>query len=128
MIARPLLVAACCLWSLSVPAQPTPLFAQQTIEPQTLDFRQHIRPLLNEFCVRCHSAEKMESGIRVDLLGETLDEQQLFLGEQLLKQVTDRAMPPADEPQPTDDQREPCEHNRRGHQQQCDRDRQRQTQ
>ncbi len=105
MIARQLLIAACCLWSLAVVAQEIPVLAQEHGDPRTFNFQQHVRPLLSTFCVRCHDAEKMESGIRVDQIGKTLNEKQLFLGEQLLKQVSERAMPPSDQPQPTDDQR-----------------------
>ncbi len=68
-------------------------------------FKDGVQPLLQKFCHRCHNAENMESGIRVDQLAATPDDRQVFLWKDILKQVADGAMPPADEPQPTAEQR-----------------------
>jgi len=68
-------------------------------------FRNEIQPLLKRYCVRCHNADKMTSGIRVDQLNGGFDDQKLFLWKDLLKQVANEAMPPEDELQPTDKQR-----------------------
>ncbi len=68
-------------------------------------FKEHIQPLLKTFCVRCHNADEMESGIRVDQLTASLEEKQIPLWKGIQKQVSDGAMPPEDEPQPTAEQR-----------------------
>jgi Protein of unknown function (DUF1592)/Protein of unknown function (DUF1588)/Protein of unknown function (DUF1587)/Protein of unknown function (DUF1595)/Protein of unknown function (DUF1585)/Planctomycete cytochrome C len=68
-------------------------------------FDEQIQPLLTEFCLRCHNAEKMKSGVRVDSLDGALDDRQLALLGRVREMVSDEAMPPEDEPQPTPEQR-----------------------
>ncbi len=77
----------------------------KTIAAEEVAFKEQVQPLLQKFCVRCHNAENMESGIRVDQLTAALEERQLPLWKDILKQVADEDMPPADEPQPTAEQR-----------------------
>lgn len=69
------------------------------------EFRDHIQPLLQEFCLRCHNVDNMKSGIRVDQLTATPEDKHLYLWKDIQKQVADEAMPPADEPQPSAAQR-----------------------
>ncbi|MFP6668603.1 MAG: LamG-like jellyroll fold domain-containing protein, partial [Pirellulales bacterium] len=69
-------------------------------------FDQKIQPLLKKYCVRCHNAKKMTSGIRLDHLNGALEDGQLFLWKDILKQVADEAMPPDDQPQPTAEHRQ----------------------
>lgn len=68
-------------------------------------FKEHVQPVLQKFCLRCHNADNMESGIRVDQLTATPEDRQLFLWKDIQKQIADEAMPPPDEPQPTAEQR-----------------------
>ena len=68
-------------------------------------FATGIQPLLEKHCVRCHNVDEMTSGIRVDHLTGGFEDRQLFLWKDVLKQITDEAMPPEDEPQPTAEQR-----------------------
>ena len=65
-----------------------------------------IQPLLREFCVRCHNAETMKSGVRLDQLTPDFADAQLFLWKDVLAQISDESMPPEDERQPTAEQRE----------------------
>ena len=69
-------------------------------------FKKQIQPLLKKYCLRCHHAENMESGIRVDQLNGALKNKHLFLWRDILKQVADEKMPPDDEPQPTTEERQ----------------------
>ncbi|HIA19295.1 MAG TPA: DUF1587 domain-containing protein, partial [Planctomycetaceae bacterium] len=69
-------------------------------------FQQQVQPLLKKYCLRCHNADKMKSGIRLDHLNGTLEDRQLFLWKEILEQVDDEAMPPSDELQPTAAQRQ----------------------
>ena len=64
-----------------------------------------IQPLLRQYCVRCHNAEKMESGIRVDQLDGTVPDHRIRHLDNIRAQIADDAMPPEDEPQPTAEQR-----------------------
>jgi len=58
-----------------------------------------------KYCVHCHNEDERTSGIRVDDLSGALDDEQLFLWKDVLKQVSDEAMPPEDELQPTPEER-----------------------
>lgn len=68
-------------------------------------FQQTVQPLIKKYCLRCHNADNMKSGIRVDQLTATPTDRQLFLWKDILKQVSSQAMPPEEEPQPTADER-----------------------
>lgn len=69
------------------------------------EFRAFVQPLLKQYCLRCHNVDEMKSGIRVDQLSGIPEDRHLFLWKDILKQVSDKAMPPEDEPQFSDDQR-----------------------
>ena len=68
-------------------------------------FQEFVQPLVKQYCERCHNADTMKSGIRLDQLSATPEDKQLFLWQNILRQVSDEAMPPGDELQPTDQQR-----------------------
>ncbi|MDG1898121.1 MAG: DUF1592 domain-containing protein [Fuerstiella sp.] len=70
------------------------------------EFSEHVQPLLKKFCVPCHTEEKMEAGVRLDLLNGELEDRRIRLWDGILSQLTDEAMPPEDEAQPTAAQRE----------------------
>ncbi len=96
------------LWNQSVlgqdvAAQPKPA-AVAAVSDEAV-FKERIAPLLQEFCVRCHNADQMKSGVRVDHLTAVPDEKQIKLWTAIQKQVADEAMPPDDEPLPTPEQR-----------------------
>ncbi len=65
-----------------------------------------VQPLMKEFCVRCHNAETTKSGVRLDQLAADFPDNQLFLWKDVLAQISDEAMPPEEEKQPTAEQRE----------------------
>ncbi|MCA9008182.1 MAG: DUF1592 domain-containing protein [Planctomycetaceae bacterium] len=68
-------------------------------------FDQHVKPFLAEHCRRCHNVDEMTSGIRVDHLTSEMELSQLRLWEVIRDQSVRRAMPPTDEPQPTEAER-----------------------
>lgn len=68
-------------------------------------FQEQIQPLVKKYCLRCHNADEMKSGIRVDQLSAAPGDRQLFLLKDIAKQVADGTMPPEDEPQPTVEER-----------------------
>ena len=69
-------------------------------------FTQQVQPLLKKHCLRCHNADTMKSGIRVDQLDDSLQDRHLFLWRDIRRQIDDGAMPPEDEAQPTKGERE----------------------
>ncbi len=68
--------------------------------PADKAFDTDVRPFLTRYCVRCHKAEKLTSGVRVDHLTAALDEPHIRLWEHVHKQIADGAMPPEDATQP----------------------------
>ncbi len=69
------------------------------------DFKAEIQPLLQKFCVKCHNADNMESGIRVDQLTGAAEDRFIPLWKGIQQQLDEEAMPPSAEPQPTAQQR-----------------------
>ncbi len=68
-------------------------------------FEGRIQPLVEKHCRRCHNADLMKSGVRLDDLSATPTDRQLFLLKAVVKQLDDGNMPPDDEPQPTAEER-----------------------
>lgn len=62
-------------------------------------FRRDVRPLIERYCFRCHNPDNLQSGIRLDELDGRLAGRRIFLWKAILEQLSDEAMPPADEPQ-----------------------------
>ncbi len=73
--------------------------------PEERSFKKKIEPLLEKYCFRCHHAKKMESGIRVDHLDGTMENNRLFLWKEIRGQIDEQKMPPEDELQPADQER-----------------------
>ncbi|MBM4075407.1 MAG: DUF1587 domain-containing protein, partial [Planctomycetes bacterium] len=69
-------------------------------------FQSRIQPMLGKYCQRCHNEQTMKSGIRVDHLDGTFQDRHLFLWKDILKQISDDAMPPKEELQPSADERQ----------------------
>ncbi|MFP6650057.1 MAG: c-type cytochrome domain-containing protein, partial [Pirellulaceae bacterium] len=73
--------------------------------PEERSFKKKIQPLLEKYCLRCHNAKEMKSGIRVDRLDGTMENNRLFLWRGIREQVDEQAMPPEDELQPSGQER-----------------------
>ncbi|MEZ6051967.1 MAG: DUF1592 domain-containing protein [Planctomycetaceae bacterium] len=73
--------------------------------PEDPTFKQDVQPLLKTYCVRCHNANEMESGVRVDHLDGTFPDRNLALWKGIRRQLVSESMPPEDEIQPTAQQR-----------------------
>lgn len=101
--------------SIAVQSLTTSLQAQETKPSQaTKDvssvvikerFVDHIQPLLKKYCLRCHNADNMKSGIRVDHLTGQLEGRSPFLWQGILEQISTGLMPPEDEEQLNEEQR-----------------------
>lgn len=68
-------------------------------------FRDRVQPLLKKYCIRCHNADKAESGFRLDRFDGKLADRRLKLWQAVAKKVAGKTMPPEEEPQPTAAQR-----------------------
>jgi len=77
-----------------------------TADELSTSFKKTAHPFLQKHCQRCHRVDEMMSGIRVDGLDASFKDQQLKLWIAIRNQLRDHAMPPEDEPQPSDEQRE----------------------
>ena len=80
--------------------------AQSTQEQLSETFRQQIAPWIKQNCTNCHNEENRESGIRVDNLDDSLPDSSIRLWQAIFDQVTEGKMPPEDQPQPTDQERQ----------------------
>lgn len=69
-------------------------------------FGQVVKPFLMQNCVRCHDADKLTSGIRVDQLNAEVEDRHIRLWQDIRKQIVDKAMPPEEETQPTEAERQ----------------------
>jgi hypothetical protein len=70
-------------------------------------FAEQIRPLLSEYCLKCHSTEKHKGDLdleRFTSLSEVLRHPKVWQG--VVEQLGTGEMPPKDKPQPTAEQRE----------------------
>lgn len=88
----------------SLLAQTGPADATSSADQQA--YESAVQPLLKKLCWRCHGAEEMESGIRVDQLNATPADRQIFLLNDIRKQLLEGAMPPPEELQPTAEERQ----------------------
>jgi mono/diheme cytochrome c family protein len=70
------------------------------------DFDNDIRPLLNQFCVRCHGPEEQNGRMRFDTLSTDLIKDRAAAEDwhETLNVLNRGEMPPEDEPQPSVDQ------------------------
>lgn len=68
-------------------------------------FRSDVESFFQNHCVRCHNVDKRESGVRVDHLSAALEDSTLKLWEVVERLIADGEMPPADEPQPSEEER-----------------------
>src|SRR5580765_8030582 len=76
-----------------------------TSTPQAFD--RTIRPLLSEYCLKCHSTEKHKGDLdleRFTSLSEVLRHPKVWQG--VVEQLGTGEMPPKDKPQPSAEQRE----------------------
>lgn len=80
--------------------------SQSTQEQLSETFRQQIAPWIKQNCTNCHNEENRESGIRVDNLDDSLPDSSIRLWQAIFDQVAEGKMPPEDQPQPTDQERQ----------------------
>ncbi|MCA9128533.1 MAG: DUF1592 domain-containing protein [Planctomycetales bacterium] len=78
---------------------------------QSLDFVKDIKPVLSEYCFSCHANGESSGGMSLDQLVAEKDESRAIdEWYRVLKQLQSGLMPPADEPQPSRQQRVAIEH------------------
>ncbi|MDG2222857.1 MAG: DUF1592 domain-containing protein [Rubripirellula sp.] len=81
--------------------------SKNVASPQNIAFESDIRPLLDRYCVRCHGAEdEIQGDIDFRFIKTKQQIEAAFeLWESALGLIEDGIMPPADEPQPTANER-----------------------
>ena len=75
--------------------------------PAQAAFTQHIRPLTEPFCGKCHGVKDGAAGIHLtDVADAVALQRDAAAWRKVLTQLRDRAMPPKNAPQPTEAQRQ----------------------
>src|SRR5205823_128444 len=70
------------------------------------EFESSIRPLLSEYCLKCHSAEKHKGDFDLEQhLSLAAMRRHPTVWQQVLNQIADGEMPPKEKPQPTPEQK-----------------------
>jgi hypothetical protein len=73
----------------------------------TAEFQKEIRPLLENYCTKCHSANRKKGGVDLTrFLDSGAVHSDPKTWETTLAQIRDRNMPPEDKPQPTPEERD----------------------
>ncbi|MDA1276409.1 MAG: DUF1592 domain-containing protein [Verrucomicrobia bacterium] len=81
-------------------------FGLISLAEDSISFSSDVRPLLQEYCFKCHGSNKPKGGINIEKFAETTDVyRDPKLWEMVFKQVNEREMPPDGKPQPSDSER-----------------------
>src|SRR6266850_1892913 len=83
------------------------LTAAEDVASTPQSFDQTIRPLLSEYCLKCHSTEKHKGDLDLERFS-TLDEVKRHpkVWQTAAEQLANNEMPPKDKPQPTPAEKE----------------------
>ena len=81
--------------------------APSTTSALPVVFHQAVKPILNEYCITCHSTEKQKGDLDLERF-KTFDDikRDPAVWDHALEQVRDKEMPPKDKPQPSAQQRQ----------------------
>ena len=80
------------------------LFGPPLLAADDNSFTSTIQPLLKNHCVKCHNVDERKSGVRLDHFTATAEDSQIGLYKALRKVLEEGTMPPADQPQPTENE------------------------
>ena len=70
-----------------------------------VEFEERVRPVLERFCYRCHNADRMKSGVRVDHLDGSLPDETAALWRKIGELLANDEMPPEGKPRPSAEER-----------------------
>ena len=77
------------------------------ISADVAGFRRDVKPLLRKYCVACHGPEKQKGKMRLDVIDpDVLAGEHFGKWEDVRETFNSGEMPPEDEPQPTEEERE----------------------
>ncbi len=99
-------IAADCFATHEPPVAPPVEPRKPPVTQEVTDFAEHVAPFLERYCQSCHNVDSAKGNLRLDNLSPQPNDRQLFQLEQILSQINTKQMPPADEEQPTDDERQ----------------------
>ncbi|MCA9082245.1 MAG: hypothetical protein KDA58_16905, partial [Planctomycetaceae bacterium] len=90
---------------LELPPDVDPDPAVMPVAHKTIDFQEHVFPILQRHCFECHAGAEPESELRLDVLDEVINQTAPRNAEQshLIQVITQGEMPPAGDPLPTAD-------------------------
>lgn len=97
---RPSLMSMLWFFSTAVvfAAPPIDADAPKAPEPVASTFESHVKPFLQTYCVGCHGGDEFEAGLRLDKYHSELEAgRHPIQWRRVLKQLTERSMPPKDE-------------------------------
>ncbi len=98
-----LAVACLCLPALAWADEPQPT---AETEQALADFRGQVEPLVQKFCIECHTGEEPTGGLVFDdYLQRVAVGEDRQVWEQIARKLHDHEMPPDDSPQPSGDER-----------------------
>lgn len=98
-----LLILTACQLALSVTG-----FADQkkALDPDLATFKSMIAPLVSKHCTACHGGKKQKGDVRLDTVdGDLVKGKSISLWKDVLHRIETGEMPPEDEPQPTENER-----------------------
>ena len=82
------------------------LCANDGATPEASSFASKIQPLLKSYCLKCHGPEKGKGEFTLLTLGDLSSGRDIEQWELILEMVERREMPPQDEPQPSQTDRQ----------------------
>ncbi|QDT49031.1 Planctomycete cytochrome C [Symmachiella dynata] len=90
---------------LKLPPKKDSVLAKPAVVQRTVNFETHVLPLLKSRCFECHSGDEPESGVRLDLVDEVLNQTVVrnAAKSRLFEVVEQGEMPPEDEPLDADE-------------------------
>ena len=82
-------------------------FTRGDLQPDLSTFEQQVKPVLLRYCVRCHGGEVTKAKIRFDNIDPNIVSGEHFgKWEDVREAFNSGEMPPEDQPQPTDTERD----------------------
>jgi mono/diheme cytochrome c family protein len=74
--------------------------AAQSVTAPEDSFARSVQPFLARNCARCHNADVMTAGVRVDHLTAGMEEEHIKIWEAVRRRIADGSMPPPGQPRP----------------------------
>ena len=81
-------------------------YGKDALQPDLATFKGMVAPLVSKHCTACHGAKKQKGDVRLDTVdGDLVKGKSISLWKDVLHRIETGEMPPEDEPQPTEAER-----------------------